>query len=35
MLWEGTDWVHLAQGKDKWRTLENTVITILDYLKKH
>jgi hypothetical protein len=23
--WEGVDWMHLAQGRDQWRALVNTV----------
>jgi hypothetical protein len=26
--WEGLNWVHLAQGKDKWRCLVNMVINL-------
>jgi len=24
--WEGVDWMHLAQDRDQWRTVVNTVI---------
>jgi hypothetical protein len=24
--WEGVDWIHLAQDRDQWRTLVNTVM---------
>jgi len=27
-LREGVDWIHLAQDKDQWRDLENTVMNI-------
>jgi hypothetical protein len=26
--WDGMDWVHLAQDRDKWRSLVNTVMTL-------
>jgi hypothetical protein len=26
--WEGVDWIHLAQDRDEWRTLVNTVIKL-------
>jgi hypothetical protein len=26
--WEGVDWIHLAQDKDQWRALVNTVINV-------
>jgi hypothetical protein len=26
--WEGVDWMHLAQDKDKWRALVNTVMNL-------
>jgi hypothetical protein len=26
--WEGVDWLQLAQVRDQWRTLVNTVINI-------
>jgi hypothetical protein len=26
--WEGVDWMHLAQDRDQWRTLMNTVINL-------
>jgi hypothetical protein len=25
--WEGVDWIHLAQDRDQWWALVNTVIT--------
>jgi hypothetical protein len=25
ILWEGVDWIHLAQDRDRWRPLVNTV----------
>jgi hypothetical protein len=24
--WEGVDWIHLAQDRDQWRAVVNTVI---------
>jgi hypothetical protein len=24
--WEGVDWIHLAQDRDQWRALVNTVM---------
>jgi hypothetical protein len=24
--WDGMDWIHLAQDKDKWRALVNAVM---------
>jgi hypothetical protein len=26
--WEGVDWIHLAQGRDQWQTLANTVMNL-------
>jgi hypothetical protein len=26
MVWEGVDWIHLAQDRDRWRVLVNMVI---------
>jgi hypothetical protein len=26
--WEGVDWMHLAQDKDQWRVLVNTVMNL-------
>jgi hypothetical protein len=26
--WDGLDWVHLAQDKDQWRALLNTVMNL-------
>jgi hypothetical protein len=26
--WDGTDWTDLAQGKDQWRALVNTVMNL-------
>jgi hypothetical protein len=29
--WErGMDWVHLAQGRDRWRALENAIMNLRD-----
>jgi hypothetical protein len=26
--WEGVDWIHLAQDKDEWQALVNTVMNL-------
>jgi len=26
--WEGVDWMHLAQDRDQWRALVNTVMNV-------
>jgi hypothetical protein len=26
--WEDLDWIHLAQNRDKWRTLVNTIMDL-------
>jgi hypothetical protein len=26
--WEGLEWIHLAQDRDQWRDLENTVMNL-------
>jgi hypothetical protein len=26
--WEGVDWMHLAEDRDRWRTLVNTVMNL-------
>jgi hypothetical protein len=26
--WDGMDWIHLAQDKDQWRALVNTVMNL-------
>jgi hypothetical protein len=26
--WEGVDWIHLAQYRDQWRTVGNTVMNL-------
>jgi hypothetical protein len=28
-VWEGVDWILLAQDKDQWRAVVNTVINLL------
>jgi hypothetical protein len=30
---EGVDWIHLAQGRDQWRDLVNTVANLRDLYK--
>jgi hypothetical protein len=32
--WEGVDWMHLAQDRDKWLSLVNTVVMKLKIPKK-
>jgi hypothetical protein len=27
--WEVVDWIHLAQDRDQWRTVVNTVMNLL------
>jgi hypothetical protein len=27
--WSGVDWIDLAQGRDQWRALVNTVMNLL------
>jgi hypothetical protein len=29
IIWEGVDWMHLAQGRDQWQALMNAVMYIL------
>jgi len=26
--WEGVDWIHLAQDRDRWRAVTNTVMNL-------
>jgi len=26
--WEGVEWIHLAQNRDKWSDLVNTVVNL-------
>jgi hypothetical protein len=28
MEWKGVDWMHLAQDRDQWRALVNTVMNL-------
>jgi hypothetical protein len=28
ILWEGVDWMHLAQNRDQWQAVVNTVINL-------
>jgi hypothetical protein len=27
-VWEGVDWIHLAQDRDQWRVVVNTVMNL-------
>jgi hypothetical protein len=27
-VWEGVDWIHLAQKRDQWRALVNTIMKL-------
>jgi hypothetical protein len=27
--WDGVDWIHMAQDRDQWRALVNTVLNLL------
>jgi hypothetical protein len=29
LWWEGVDWMQLAQNRDKWRAVVNTVMNLL------
>jgi hypothetical protein len=29
IFWEGVDWIHLAQDRDQWRAVVNTVMNSL------
>jgi hypothetical protein len=29
IVWEGVDWMHLAEDREKWRALVNTVMNLL------
>jgi len=31
--WEGVDWMHMAQDRDQWRTIVNTVMKLGVLLK--
>jgi hypothetical protein len=33
--WDGVDWIHLAQERDKWRALANTAMNLLVSLHFH
>jgi hypothetical protein len=28
IVWEGVDWIHLAQDRDQWRAVVNTVMNL-------
>jgi hypothetical protein len=28
--WDGVDWIHLAQDRDRWRELVNTIMNLRD-----
>jgi hypothetical protein len=28
IIWEGVDWIHLAQDKDQWRAVVSTVMNL-------
>jgi hypothetical protein len=28
IVWEGVDWIHLAQNRDQWRAVVNTVMNL-------
>jgi hypothetical protein len=28
IVWDGMDWIHLAQDRDQWRTLVNAVVNL-------
>jgi hypothetical protein len=30
IVWEGVDWMHLAQNRDQWRAVVNTVVNLRD-----
>jgi hypothetical protein len=32
--WEGVDWIHLAQDRDRWRAVVNTVMNIWVHKKR-
>jgi hypothetical protein len=29
IAWEGVDWIHLAQDRDQWRAVVNTIMNFL------
>jgi hypothetical protein len=32
--WEGMEWIHLAEDRDQWRALVNTVMNLLNLLTR-
>jgi hypothetical protein len=32
-VWEGVDWTHLAEVRDQWRAVMNTVMNLRGFIK--